>query len=71
MNLFLYLALILIVFNKNFIKNLEVSWKNYASRYSVLFLLLVVVGSLWSIADYGDILEGFLTYKKFVFVFLL
>ena len=71
MNLFLYLALILIVFNKNFIKNLEVSWKNCASRYSALSLLLVVLGSLWSIADYGDILEGFLTYKKFVFVFLL
>ena len=71
MNLFLYLALILIVFNKNFIKNLEVSWKNCASRYSALSLLLVVLGSLWSIADYGDILEGFLTYKKFIFVFLL
>jgi len=71
MNLFLYLALILIVFNKNFIKNLEVSWKTYASKYSLLFFLFVILGSLWSIGSYEDILEGISTYKKFIFVFLI
>jgi len=71
MNLFLYLALILIVFNKNFIKNLEVSWKTYASKYSLLFFLFVILGSLWSIGSYEDILEGVSTYKKFIFIFLI
>jgi len=71
MNLFLYLALILITLNKDFIKNIKISWKNYASRSSLLFFLFVILGSLWSIGSYEDIIEGISTYKKFIFVFLM
>jgi O-antigen ligase len=71
MNLFLYLSLILIALNKDFIKNIKKSWKNYASKSSILFFLFVILGSLWSIGSYGDILEGISTYKKFIFVFLI
>jgi hypothetical protein len=71
MNLFLYLALILITLNKDFIENIKISWKNYASKFSILFFLLVILGSLWSIGSYEDILEGISIYKKFIFVFLI
>ena len=71
MNLFLYLALILIILNKNFIKNIKISWKNNASKSSILFFLFVILGSLWSIGGYEDVLEGISTYKKFIFVFLI
>ena len=71
MNLFLYIALILIALNKDFIKNIKKSWKNYASKSSILFFLFVILGSLWSIGSYEDILEGISTYKKFIFVFLI
>ena len=71
MNLFLYLALLLIIFNKNFIRNTKTSLKNSASRYSYLFFLFIILGSLWSIGSYEDILEGLSTYKKFILVFLI
>jgi O-antigen ligase len=71
MNLFLYLALILIILNKNFIKNIKISWKNNASKSSILFFLFVILGSLWSIGSSEGILEGISTYKKFIFVFLM
>ena len=71
MNLFLYIALILIALNKDFIENIKISWKNYASKSSILFFLLVILGSLWSIGSYEDIIEGISTYKKFIFVFLM
>ena len=71
MNVFLYLSLILIVFNKDFIKNIEISWKNNASKYTALYFLLVIFGSLWSIGSYEDILEGLSTYKKFLLTLLL
>jgi len=70
MNLFLYLALILIALNKNFIQNIKISWKNNASKSSILFFLFVILGSLWSIGSIEDIFEGISTYKKFIFVFL-
>jgi O-antigen ligase len=71
MNLFLYLALILITLNKDFIKNIKISWKNYASRSSLLFFLFVILGSLWSTGSYEDILESISTYKKSIFIFLM
>ena len=71
MNLFLYLALIFITLNKNFIKNIKISWKNNTSKFSLLFFLFVILGSLWSIGSYEDVLEGISTYKKFLFVFLI
>jgi len=71
MNLFLYIALILIALNKDFIENIKISWKNYASKYSLLFFLFVILGSLWSTGGYKDILEGISTYKKFIFVFIM
>ena len=71
MNLFLYLALLIIIFNKNFIRNTKTSLKNSASRYSYLFFLFIILGSLWSIGSYEDILEGLSTYKKFILVFLI
>ncbi len=71
MNLFLYLALLIIIFNKNFIRNTKTSLKNSASRYSYLFFLFIILGSLWSIGSYEDILESLSTYKKFILVFLI
>ncbi len=71
MNIFLYLALILIILNKDLIKNIKISWKNNASKFSILIFLFVTLGSLWSIGDSKDILEGISTYKKFIFVFLM
>jgi len=71
MNIFLYLSVILIIVNRNFFKSIKTSWMNKASQYSVLFFLLFVLGSIWSIADYSEIIEGLSTYKKIFIIFLL
>ena len=71
MNLFLYLSLILIIVNKNFIKNIQYSWNNITSKYSTIFFILIIFGSFYSIANYRDIIEGISTYKKFIFIILI
>lgn len=71
MNTFLLLCLIFILFTGNAKEHLIIAWNNPIARYAALFFCLFLTGSIWSIAEFKETLEGLKKYNELWYIALL